>query len=579
MIRILGSLEPKRSKFQSKDKNYKRDDAIIPVRTKEKMQLKLVFSHKRRYLVVAICLMVLVVAAFPQSNGADYRTPNHMIENRYDVSLNWSHLVGSKEWTTFTLWDDGVFSHFNVSFKFNSKLAVKIPASLQTKYAQIVEPGERFDLEAVLSLSGNREVTLSTEFFIKLDLDLPLPVWIPSLGFTDKVNNVFGGSWDFKLNLNTENVNEVMNKIFMGKDNENLQSFSSYMGFGDLVTIEKMSVNTQTLGKLTSATIRVSFLKAILAAAKTLTSLTPPFSLMVDTLKWLLDNVIKVDTGLEITPSLNAEVISGISSDPELVFDADIVIYDQDISAKKATASVSRSSKETGSNNEINFRLDPLEYAISFASDWTYYFDVDIDFLSLDVYHNSWSWNLGTTRTPLTKASSATERIICNTKLDDPVHVTSIQESNGEISIGASDNSGISNVEVAYSTDTKSWSKIRMTTQGDLYKVTPINSVEQDTTVYYYLAVTDGDNDTYVIDNNGTYYSYLMEPNNSNSNWISDLADRSLMLILAAVTVFLVIIVTTILFLRKKRRVVPSNRFAGSDRLFIFSSVAFIKLT
>lgn len=378
------------------------------------------------------------------------------------------------------------------------------------------------------------------------------------------------------MNLNTESVNEVMNKVFMGKDND-IRSFSSYLGIGDFVTIEQININTQNLGKLSSATIKVSFLKAILAAAKTLTSLTPPFSLMVDTLKWLLDNVIKVDTGLKITPSLSAEVISGISSSPRLVFDTDILTYDQDISSKKATSSVSQSLKESRGDNEIDFSLDPIEYALSFTSDWTYYLDVDIDFLSLDVYHNSWSCNLGTSTIPLTKATSATRYVACTAKLDEPVHVTSVEEKDGEISMEANDNSGISNVEIAYSTDLRSWSRMKMIAIDALYRAMPILSVEQDTTVYYYLVVTDGDNDTYSVGSNENYYTYLMKTNNSNSDWINNSANRSLMLLATIVAVLLALALTVTAFIRKKSRSHVQTRQRGHTMTHSIIVISFIR--
>ncbi|MCW4047248.1 MAG: hypothetical protein NWE99_06765 [Candidatus Bathyarchaeota archaeon] len=341
-----------------------------------------------------------------------------------------------------------------------------------------------------MSLSNYKEVTFSTEFFVKLDLDLPAPLWIPGFGLTDNLKNVFGGSWNFKFNLNTQTIDKILNTIFLGND-DIIQSFANYLGVNDFVTIENMNINSQTLGRLAFGTIKINFLKAILASAKTLTNLTPPFSDIVKALDWLLTNVIKIDTGLRLTPSLNAEIISPVSSGSELILNTNNLIYNQDISTKRTEVSVSQLAKETRSSNQININLGPLDYRLFFTNNWMYYLDLDIDFLNVNVYENSWTCELGTMPELSTNVAATTRQIGCTIKLDEPIHANAPQVNNGKISILVNDNSGISNIALVYSTDRTSWATASMISQGDIYVATPISSVEQDTTIYYYFEATD----------------------------------------------------------------------------------------
>jgi len=523
--------------------------------------LRILLNNKAKHILVIACLTVILPTLVIHANAENYHTSSYNIEKFYDVSLKWPQLLGSKEWTTFKLWDDGFSTHCYVSFKFNTGLNLYIPANLRIRYPEVIEPGQQFNVETSLSLSNNKEVTFSTEFFVKLDLDIPVPLWIPGFGLTDKVKNVFGGSWNFKFDLNTQTIDMVLNTIYLGNDDV-IQSFANYLGVKDFVTIENMNINSQTLGQLAFVTIRINFLKAVLVAAKTLTSLSPPFSAMVEALDWLLTNVITVGTGLKITPSLNAEIISPISSGSDLIFNTNNLIYAQDISTKRIGTTVNQLARESKNNNQITFNIGPLDYRVSFNSDWTYYLNVDVDFLNVDVYQNSWSCNLGTMPNLSTNVATVTREIGCSVKLDEPIHATAPQVNNGKISIQVNDNSGISNVRLVYSTDRISWERTNMIAQGETYVATLISSVKQYTTVYYYFEATDGDNDVYTIDNNGVYYSYLMEPEQpSFSDWINNLSDGALNLTIIMIAVLIAIIVITILLVMKKRKraIFPKN--------------------
>ena len=500
-------------------------------------------------------MTVILPTIISYANAENYHTSSSNIEKSYDISLNWSQLLGSKDWTSFKLWDDGLLTHCYLSFKFNAGLDLSIPANLRIKYPEMIEPGQQFNLETALSLSNNKQVTFSTEFFVKLDLDLPAPLWIPGFGLTDNVKNVFGGSWDFTFNLNTNTIDRILNTISLGND-DIIQSFASYLGVNDFVIIENMNINSQTLGPLAFGTIKINFLKAILAAAKALTSLAPPFSAIVEALDWLLTNVIKVGTGLKITPSLNAEIISPISSGSDLTFNTNNLIYGQDISVKRTGTSVNQLAKESKNNNQLTFNLGPLDYRLSFNNDWTYYIDLDVDFLNVDIYQNSWFWDLGTMPSLSTNVAAVTRQIGCSVKLDEPIQASAPQVNNGEVSIQVNDNSGVSNVRLAYSTDRKSWERTNMISKGDIYVSTPISSVNQDTTVYYYFEATDGDNDLYTIDNNGVYYSYLMKPEETSFlDWINfGNGTSSLFLIMVVVIIVIIVVGITISFIVKKRK-------------------------
>ena len=502
-----------------------------------------------------LSIMIIISSYVPLINATQYQTQQNQINQVYDISLNWEQLLGSKQWTRVELWDEFA-THCFLTFKANAGLDVSIPANLQLSYPSVLEPGQQFNLETELNLAENKEITFSFEFFIGIDLDLPLPTLIPGIGFTDDFNEVYGGAWEFTFDLNSNTVQRVLNTISLG-ENEVIQTVSNYFGVNEFISIRNIDLNTHNLGRLAFAEIKISFLEAILAAAKAITSLAPPLTALIEALDWLLTNVIKVDTGLTLSPSLNAEIVSPISSDSRLIFNTNSIVFSEDSSTKTTFSTVNSLSKESVDSNQIFLNYGPLEYRLSFLTDWSYYMDLDLDFLGIAFIDEHWNWNLGAFPTLSTGLPATTAQISCDVKLDEPLDASTPDITDGDVKISLSDGSGISDAYLFYSTDKVSWQQIQMNYDGTSYEVKPIDSVEAPTTVYYYVEATDGDDDKYRIDNNGLYFNYNLEPKSVDIfDWLTDLTPNSsnplgfiLMLVATAIVLGLVVVI-----IRRRRR-------------------------
>lgn len=465
-------------------------------------------------------------------------------------------MLGSKQWSRFKLWDK-FLTHCYLSFKANAGLDVSVPANLRLRYPRILAPSQKFNLDAALNLADNKQVTFSFEFYIKIDLDLLTPLWIPGLGLTDDFNQIYGGSWDFTFDINSNTVEHALNTISFGED-VSTQTITNYFGVNEFVSIRNLELNPSGLGRLAFAEIKISFLEAILAAAKAvITSLAPPLRALVDALDWLLTNIIKVDTGVTIYPSLNAEIVTPISSSSDLIFETSTLVFSEDVSSKIISTTVNPESKESEMNNQIVVNYGPLEYRLSFFNDWSYYLDLDLDFLGIEFVDEHHNWRLGTFPTLSTGIPAITNQITCDVIIDEPLEASPPEVNDGTIELILSDNSGISNVTLLYSTDKANWQQISMTPDGNQYNSKPIESVDRSTTVYYYVDVSDGDYDIYTIDNNGLYFNYNLEPEIDQSSpieWISNVVlDSSNEAIIIISVILLIIICVALIIIKKKR--------------------------
>jgi hypothetical protein len=498
--------------------------------------------------MIVMAVLTLVPSTFAQT----FSTQENIKQETYDLSLLWSKTVGSKEWTKCTLWDEAL-THCYISFKFNAGASLSIPASLKVTYPEIVERGQQFNINTELTIPSNKEVVISTEFYIKIDLDLPgLTTYIPGIGFTDNIDNIYGGSYDFTFALNSNTVQRVLKTISLGTDDNSLQSFLPSLSINDYITIEDLQMNSQTLGQIILGSFKVSFLQLILDAAKTLTSVAPPISAVISALDWLVTNVIKVDTGLLIQPVISAEINSPISSDNKLSLNRYTLNYDQDISSKSTLCIVQDSASEGRYNNKLYVNYGPVNYRLSFDNNWRYYLDLDLNFLGLSLYQNSWTWNLGTYPSIFTDIPSSSHQISLNIRIDEPLHATSPSVNDGDISITATDASGISNLVLVYSTDGVNWERTNMNSQGDNFSAKPINSVQTATIVYYYFEAIDGDNDRYTIDNNGQKFSYTMTPVSMGFSLFTNSSDIWLIALVAAIVIVLILGLIFIKVLKKR---------------------------
>jgi hypothetical protein len=160
----------------------------------------------------------------------------------------------------------------------------------------------------------------------------------------------------------------------------------------------------------------------------------------------------------------------------------------------------------------LDLNCGPLEYRLNINAYWDYYLDLRVNCLGLNLYENSWNWYLGCCPSYSNQLLSLSQQITPQLKLDEPLEVSEPEINDGQIKLGLNDNSGLSTVNLFYSTDKFDWKPITMTNEGGTFLARPLNEVETETTVYYYIKAVDGDNDEYLLDNNGLYYSYTVQP-------------------------------------------------------------------
>lgn len=518
----------------------------------------------RKVYIIPLLISFLLLTIFPIVNCGEYHIESTTVTDKYDISLNWEDNFGTKDWQTFKLWDDGISTHCYISFKFNTGAALNIPASLQVKHPTVTEPGKQFNIETALNFYGTKQLALTSEFYVRFDLDLPgITTYIPGLGFVDDIDNTYGGTWDYKFNLNSQTIDGLLSKISLG-DGNILQNYFGNLNLDNIITVENLDVNSQTLGTLASGTIKIDLLRAIFTIAKEISSVQPAISVVVNALDWLLTNVIKTSSGIILTPKISAQLSSNFFSSSDINLNTQNLIFNQDISTKHFTASVNNMAKET-SNNYLSVGLNPLKYILIFDIDWSYYLDIDIDALGLDIYDNSWYWDLGTFPTISSRDSVISRQVSFDVKLDEPTEVNSLNANNGEIVVDLTDTSGFSSVNLLYSEDKSSWHKTEMTAQGTNYVVKPVSSVQEETTLYYYIEAIDGDNDLYRIDNNGAYYSCTIKPEstdplgnvfgvlNSAANYLTSSGSTIIIFLVLVIIVIVVLVCGAVLYRRKSK--------------------------
>jgi hypothetical protein len=149
-------------------------------------------------------------------------------------------------------------------------------------------------------------------------------------------------------------------------------------------------------------------------------------------------------------------------------------------------------------------------------------------------------------------------------KLDEPLEVGGIEINGGQVKVGLNDNSGLSTVNLLYSTDKSDWQTIAMSNEGENFLVRPINEVETVTTVYYYIEAMDGDNDAYRLDNNGLYYSYILEPPPETNFLDSITRDNNKLMMIGIVTgAFILLLIVIVVAIRKRPKNVRIKKQKG----------------
>lgn len=500
-----------------------------------------------------------------------------MITEKFDISLDFEKEYGTGSWRTFELWDDKISSHCNIAFKTNTRIMLDVPAELSLEHPTIVEPGEQFYIDASLGLPDNRQLKFFFEFYFKIDLDLPdVSTYIPGLGFVDDFKDTYGGEWEFTFDLNNQMVDQALDKIWLGNV-DTLQSFIVDEELNEIVKIDYLNLNPQSLGTLLEGKIRIDILEAILTVGKQLV-LIEPFHAVIVGLDWILDNVIETESGFEVCPSVSTEIISSINVGSSITTDYSTLLFNSDMSKKSIFSTVNPSAQENLGYNKLDFNCGPLQYRLNVNADWRYYLDLKVNCLGLNLYENSWNWYLGSCPSYSSQLYSVSQQITPNLKLDEPMQITEPEITDGEINFGLYDNAGVSTVNLLYSTDKIDWKTISLTNNGECFSAAPINEVESLTTVYYYIEAIDGDNDQYVLDNNGFYYSYILEPKpqqekNSDSQnpletiveTISGCNDNNLIIFLTIFGVAIISIVLVAVVIKKRRKTTQNKKLFFSQ--------------
>jgi len=186
--------------------------------------------------------------------------------------------------------------------------------------------------------------------------------------------------------------------------------------------------------------------------------------------------------------------------------------FDEDISVKKIPLNLFPTAEERCMDNDFTVFLSPITFFYSFKTDWQYYFDVDVKLLKVNIYQNTWLFDLFTYPAVQWDSSVVKQAMPFSLRVDEPPQATRPSDEYGKVAITLHDKSGISEVIMYYSTDRSNWENTLMEKTGEIYSVAPIEEVSEEITVYYYMHVKDGDEDFYKIDNMGNYYSYTLKP-------------------------------------------------------------------
>lgn len=429
-----------------------------------------------------------------------------------DTTFHWEKTLLQGSWNRFRLWDDGWTTHCYISFSYAVDVSMDVPATLKLTYPNRLEPGETFKAKATLEMSGTRIIRIEPEIYFAIDLDFPLPIYIPNVGWREEIKAVYGGDWAITFNLNHRNLKQAMDKIWIG-DFDSLNSYGDWLELDNYAIVQDLSINSATLGELASAEIRLDFVRAIFDIAEGLSVVAPPTSVLIKVLDWLVTEVLGLSTGLVISPKVSAFVESPVfSNSKDANVDANTIRFDEEMSAKTLALTVDSNAQEKSGNNEFVVHLSPFSFVYSFDVDWQYYINVNVDVLGVNIYDNEWLFDLFSFPSIESNSEAVEQSVSFSTRIDEPLKATAPSIDNGEISIQLSDDSGISESVVHYSTDRSYWKEAPTSRAGETYSATPISEVSQETKIYYNVKAKDGDGDSYTIDDGGDYFQYTIKP-------------------------------------------------------------------
>lgn len=469
-------------------------------------------------MILALLIGASTLASAHGQNTQQYHSDIFSKTETRDMTFRWSaSLPGGGNWHKFKLWDDGLTTHFYLYFYYSVEASMDIPATLRFTYPNIIEPGEYSTMNVELQTQGSRVIKIRPLIYLGIDLDLPIPIYIPNVGVTEDIKAVYGGDWTINFDLSSRALDQLLNKVWIGDFNTQ-QLFSRSMTLNKYMTIERLNINSNTLGELVTAKIRIDLLKAFLEILTLIVSGgTSAFvRALVQILDWMLSKVFRISTGLIITPSILANAQIPVSGEPpNIVLQNQNLLFASDLSSKTIPLSVSSNAEEGTMHNSLGIGIGPATFTYSFDVNWQYYFDIDVKALGYSIYQETWMFNLFRYPAIQWDSEQVMQSIELESRVDEPLSATAPSVSDGKVAIELNDDSGISDPTMYYSEDQSNWNALTLQNSMGKYATTTITEVTKDTNIYYYFEIKDGDGDSYKIGSRSNPYSYLLRPASS----------------------------------------------------------------
>jgi hypothetical protein len=416
------------------------------------------------------------------------------------------------------------------------------------KYPNFLEPGQSFLIETELVTTGDRIVTMRPAIYFGIDLDIP---------FVKSFQATYGGQWSMTFNIKTKDLQQMLDKVWVG-DFTNGQLFSvlnSVANLDSYVKLQKVDINSASLGTLVLGEIGVDLFRAIMNVLKSI-FVPSPLDRLVDLLDWLTSKFFKFSTGLIIVPTISAYASCPIQTNsPFASVGTNLLQFDTDLSPKNVQLSIASNAQENNGTSEFRIECSPISFSYLFDVGWQYYLDIDIGILGQSLYQHTWTFDIY--RGPIINWDSEPVQtsLEITSKIDGPLQATDPSVDNGKVAIDMRERSGISQAILYYSTDKVSWNSVPLSLEtGTSYSNTPISSVPEDKVVFYYFRVTDGNGIPYDIGTIDSCFNYTLRAQQS-LLWLIQ-QPRNLAVIIAVV-VSIIAMTGSIVWIRRRKKRAP----------------------
>lgn len=494
---------------------------------------------------ISVACLLLVASVFPFGLSAsfnEYHSNLQLTTKTQNVAFHWEKSVAHGDWDRIRLWDWGVFGHCYISFNYSLDTSMDVPATLSATYPSFLEPNQSFLIETKLETTGDRLIEIRPAIYFGIDLNIPL---------MKSFQATYGGQWTMTFNLNTQNVQQMLNKVWIGDFSygQFLSVAESAMNLNGYVTLQELDINNVGLGTLVLGQIKVDLFRAVLYALKSL--LIPhPLDDLVNVLDWLVSKFFRFSTGLLITPAISAFASCPIQTNSDVAsVGTNLIKFETDLSPKNVQLNIASAAEEKSGTNEFKVGFSPVSFSYLFDVGWQYYFDIDISLLGRSLWQHIWTFDIY--RGPCVNWDSQPVQTSLEivSKIDEPLQATEPSVNDGEIAVDLRDKSGISEVALYYSLDRVSWNSTTVSLEtGTSYSQRPISSVSEDTVVYYYLKALDGDGDPYYIGTAGSCYNYTLK-----APLLSILQSPRNLAILSVIIVFIATVTGVIVFRKRAK--------------------------